>query len=512
MTRSAGYAAPVAITVAELVEVPFVKMRFHAGAAGGGRLVTWAHASDLPNAVEWLAPGDLLMSNGQNVPADAERQVTFVQELASAGLSGLAVGDGMHAPPLTSAFLDRAEALAFPILAIPHEVPFVAISRAVASANSDEEHRRLVRTSQLYELFHNGVSTGALGSSLLTELGRELDCRLLLLDTTTSLPVLAAEEEVPASLYEHVVAELKVRDGVYPGVLRLRHADTMAFVIRVPAGRPTALVALHEGDSMPELALLHHAANIAALEVERVTADREGRQRRGSEMLAQLLERRLEPGSALRELRNQKIEPESAVLAAFRPGRDERDENLSHELIQRELAHVIHRSPDQVLVVLCGSEPLAILRSALGEEVPLGLSDLLRRPDRAPDAAREAGWALAAAETLERPLVRYGESTSLFVPRTLGEAETAVTRVLGPLLAYDEEHATELVRSLVVFLEENRSWQRSAERLHVHKQTLVYRMGRVEELTDRSLRNTADVVQLWLALEALELAGGHPCE
>jgi purine catabolism regulator len=56
-----------------------------------------------------------------------------------------------------------------------------------------------------------------------------------------------------------------------------------------------------------------------------------------------------------------------------------------------------------------------------------------------------------------------------------------------------------------VFLEENRSWQRSAKRLHVHKQTLVYRMGRVEQLTNRSLRNTADVVQLWLALEALQL-------
>ena len=46
-----------------------------------------------------------------------------------------------------------------------------------------------------------------------------------------------------------------------------------------------------------------------------------------------------------------------------------------------------------------------------------------------------------------------------------------------------------------------------------HKQTLVYRMGRVEELTGRNLRDTADVVQLWMALEALQLTGerGEPC-
>ena len=47
----------MAITVAELVAVPYLKMRFHAGAGGGDRLITWAHTSDLPNATDWLAPG-----------------------------------------------------------------------------------------------------------------------------------------------------------------------------------------------------------------------------------------------------------------------------------------------------------------------------------------------------------------------------------------------------------------------------------------------------------------------
>jgi purine catabolism regulator len=152
---------------------------------------------------------------------------------------------------------------------------------------------------------------------------------------------------------------------------------------------------------------------------------------------------------------------------------------------------------------------LAALRGVLGPDVPLGVSDPLGRPDRAPDAAREARWALTAAQNLGRALVRYGEGTLLFLPRTLGEAAMAAERILGPLIAYDAEHATELVHSLGVFLEHNRSWQRSAEELHVHKQTLVYRMHRVEELTGRDLRDTADVVQFWLALRALEFAHGE---
>jgi purine catabolism regulator len=41
----------------------------------------------------------------------------------------------------------------------------------------------------------------------------------------------------------------------------------------------------------------------------------------------------------------------------------------------------------------------------------------------------------------------------------------------------------------------------------VHKQTVVYRMRRVEELTGRLLRRMEDVVSVWLALRALDLLG-----
>ena len=50
-----------------------------------------------------------------------------------------------------------------------------------------------------------------------------------------------------------------------------------------------------------------------------------------------------------------------------------------------------------------------------------------------------------------------------------------------------------------------RSWQRCALALHVHRQTVIYRMRRVEQLTGRSLSETGDIATLWLALSALEI-------
>ncbi|EWC60939.1 Regulator of polyketide synthase expression [Actinokineospora spheciospongiae] len=73
--------------------------------------------------------------------------------------------------------------------------------------------------------------------------------------------------------------------------------------------------------------------------------------------------------------------------------------------------------------------------------------------------------------------------------------------VLGPILDYDAEHQSDLVHTLRVFLACSGSWTRAAEKLHVHVNTLRYRVGRVEELTGRDLSSLAAQVDLVLALE-----------
>ena len=499
----------MAVTVADLVADPLLKLRFLAGRSGGARLIAWAHTSDLPNPTEWLGHGDFLMSNGLNLAAGEASQVSFLEDVVAAGLSGLGIGEDVHSPPLTEGLLRRADELAFPVLAIPHEVPFVAVSRAVASANSGEEHKRLVRTVQLYEVLRGAVERGRLGVALLRDLEDELGCRLALVDTASGLSALPDDRPAPAAVAARLSDELRSRAGAFPGVLRIEHDGSSACAIQVPGERPLALLALANGRPMPDLGLLHHAANITALEVARLDAAQGHAWRLGSELLEDLLERRLDPVSAGRRLGEHGLEPEGAVLVAFRPPAD--DGELHHQLAVRGVAHLLHRNGQHVLVAVADEDDaLHALREGLGAGLSLGLSDPLRRPDRVPDAAREARWAEAAARSVGGGVARYGDATPLFLPRTLGEAERAAERILGPVRAYDAEHGSELVRSLRIFLEHNRSWQRSAEVLHVHKQTLVYRMRRVEELTGRSLREMGDVVQLWLGLRALDFALGEP--
>ncbi|MFE9257279.1 PucR family transcriptional regulator [Streptomyces sp. NPDC006879] len=85
-----------------------------------------------------------------------------------------------------------------------------------------------------------------------------------------------------------------------------------------------------------------------------------------------------------------------------------------------------------------------------------------------------------------------------FVPDDVRRAFTA--RLLDPLRDYDRRHRAELIPTLEAFLDCDGSWTRCASRLHLHVNTLRYRVGRIEQLTARDLSRLEDKLDFFLAL------------
>ncbi|MFD7417047.1 helix-turn-helix domain-containing protein [Kitasatospora purpeofusca] len=73
-------------------------------------------------------------------------------------------------------------------------------------------------------------------------------------------------------------------------------------------------------------------------------------------------------------------------------------------------------------------------------------------------------------------------------------------RLLAPLVDHDRHNTISLVDTLDAFLRHNASWSRTAEALHVHVNTVHYRVKRIEELTGRSLLRLDDRLDLRTAL------------
>lgn len=497
----------MAITVAQLAAVPLLKIRPFAGAGGMDRLISWAHACELPNPWDWMGAGDLLMCNGLGIPADEGGQAAFVRQLADARLSGILIGEDQHAPPLTSAMVAAADELGFPVLFNAYEVPFVAVARAVADANSREEQSRLVQTVRVYDLVRAAAAEGSRGAELIDRLGTELRARLHVLDTETGVGLLPGHPGAGEALRTVFVQALEQRGRVVTSVLRLALDGVTVLAVPIPAAEPAMLLAEPLNGRAPALALLQHVALIAALELETLSLARETERRLGGELFGAVLDGRMDPTAAMDRAREHGFVSGSVTVLACPALSAAEDRRLHHRLAERAVPHLLLVREDVMLALLpTNPQHLDALLAELGRGRPVGVSDGLSGWGRLIDGAREARWALGAAGD-QAQTVRYGEVAPLFMPRTLSEARVAVARVLGALIEYDESRGSELLRSLTVFLECNRSWQRASEALLVHKGTVVYRMRRVEELTGRSLDRIGDVSELWLALEARRQLG-----
>ena len=135
----------------------------------------------------------------------------------------------------------------------------------------------------------------------------------------------------------------------------------------------------------------------------------------------------------------------------------------------------------------------------------LGVSDAVTGADGLLGALAEARAAVQAAPTDRAHTVagpeRLSSHTFLLaaVPAELRAAYRS--RVLGPLLEHDRAHRTDLVGTLRTYLECSGSWSRCAERMHLHVNTLRYRIEKIEALTHRDLRRLDDQADLLLALE-----------
>jgi sugar diacid utilization regulator len=79
--------------------------------------------------------------------------------------------------------------------------------------------------------------------------------------------------------------------------------------------------------------------------------------------------------------------------------------------------------------------------------------------------------------------------------------------VLRPLAAQDARRGSDLVPTLRVWLRTGCSTAATAEELVVHRNTIGYRLGRIEQLTGRSLRGVDSRLELQLALTVWDVIG-----
>jgi PucR family transcriptional regulator, purine catabolism regulatory protein len=496
----------MAYRVADLVDTPHLRVQVRAGAAGLDRPVAWAQTSDLEEPWSYLAGGELLMKNGQTLPESVRGQTALIRGLAEKGMCGLVIGLDAATPELTTAAITLADQLRFPVMVVPYSIGFAAIGRAVADAGVDSA--RVVATERVYNVIRQSVIHST-RSNVLRQLGRDLSCRLAVLDATTGQVALDGSKPVPAKLRRAVVDEIADRRGAVPGVLHVNAEGGRALVVEVPDEEPTVLVTYDFRGPAVDLVHLQHLASAMAVLLAQQNVRLEHERRIGAEVMAQLCDGRLTAREADRELAERGLSPRDCSIVAAGGVLPAGERQLHLNLGRRAVPHLLLRRGDLLYALMPITDAsLAALRQRLGGQATVGISDPLVRPGRAPTAVREATWAARVARvapTAPDRIARFADATMFSALRDTEEAQVVVDRVLGPLIAYDARHSAEMIKTLDTYLQCDRSWVQTAAALNVHRQTVVYRIQRIEQITGRVVAETATIAEFWLALRARDL-------
>ncbi len=491
---------------------------------------------------EMLLVSTTALANTPNAPS----LETIIERLAKTEASALCV-QGTLSPRTHQVARDHN----FPLVALPDRAVLPQVERAVErllfDRNAQMAHRarELQKTLQRHAASYRGLTT------MLTALARMLERPVVIHDHKGHV----LGRGLPASGGHDWDAHLAVLER--PDFIRRFDLENRAFpedgwqVIESPAGLTVPLI--HEGllvGSMSvvtagqapddfDLLALEHSVPIFVRELVRrhridvgVRAERHTRDWITDWLNSPATDDTLLAVRARRENFQLEMWYAVAVFQWLPPNRrggsafstERMVKLLQAELNQRRIQSPVGQIADRAVVLFPLDEPhqtqrlkqlINHLHILLSDAVPDGdVSAGVGRPAIGLTALRESFHEAERALALPRRAwnnmqVAFFGDVSLYELLS-GVNDPAMLsgfyeRWLVPLIRYDEQHNTDLIQTLDAYFENNGNMARTAHGLNIHRNTLVYRLGRITEILQLDMDDSNVRLNLHLALKVYKM-------
>ncbi|MGI8573610.1 MAG: PucR family transcriptional regulator [Solirubrobacteraceae bacterium] len=502
------------------------------------RPVRWVHVVDVPDPADLLRGGELVLSTGRGPGDDVGDQRRFIRSLGDQGASALLIELGYsYKRELPEALIAEARAVGLPLIATHRPRRFVEITEAIHGALLDHRLSMLRHAQETGDRLTAIVLERRGLAGLLAELARALQNPVTLENVAGQLvsyaPFNCTERELLEAREEHH----RVRD---PGALSGR--GWLAAEVRLH-GRPWGQLTAHELDAPladGDRVVLERGAVAVALELLYEQHTEQLRARARSTFLVDLMQSRMKESDAIQRATALDFPRRHGnLLAAALGWRSRRWSALGD-------------SPDDAWVPMMPSLQAALgpdrpallglhagrvlLVCATGEVEPdeqqltaiaVDLRRLLARRGVSEEDATiafagvEPNWtgageqlgraasavlaARATGATLWRDARRSSVVDLLYALRRAPDLLEFTREQLGPLFDERDDRSRELLHTLEVYLQHSASKADAARALHLTRQSLYLRLGRLQRALGIDLDDPDAMLGLHLAVRTLRL-------
>ncbi len=366
------------------------------------------------------------------------------------------------------------------------------------------------------------VESGAGLPEVVRAAARALDASLAVSDAWGATLAVAARSPAEER------ALLSQGDGVTSTSLRV--ADTVVGVLHMRA------------KSEPGASMRRLLATMIASEVERVRAPERASESAAADFLRAVLARELTDREELlaraKELSLELQDGASMIVARAHPQSPTEEgwrgrvrvvaERGARAVVSRSIAALSERDGilggAEVLLLVPGSDEPTAARAAEGilREMEAGLAgytfalgrsrvteDAVALPRAASEALLAANVAQGSADGAALAFEQTGAYRLLLsaMSENPSELQRFYEETVEPLVAYDEQYETDLMRTLEAFLEADGNVAGTAQRLFTHRHTIYYRLERVRELSGHDVSSSDGREKLSLGLKSMRVLG-----
>lgn len=531
MARSLG------ITVEEALALPALRnARLVAGRAGARRVILHVNVMEVPDVLDWVKPGEFLVTTAFPIKDDPGAQAALLPELARRGLAGLAIKPRRYLPEIPPLMIEQADALDFPLVEIPPEVAFGDVINPIMAEVLHRQGAYLRRAEEVHRELMDAALAGNGIAGLTASLARLMGNPVALV-LRGEPPDFAPGPDgsidggtLLATLDETPDANERARSD--EGEVPRRWSFPVA-----AAGKQYGTLhvwEIHRHLSPFDVRALERATTVAALQAVSARAVREVERRYQSAFLDDLLHGNYETESDMLKRAAQlgwDLERPRGVLLAEPAGADADPRLLDAVLaaLAGDRSAIAGAKGRGVMVLVAiGGQDVRAAGTSLARELrrhlraPVlvgggrlhpglaGIATSFREGRKALDIARDRAFDPGDDREGASGFVHFDDLGVYRLLHAVGDAQELrafFADTIGPLARHDRERNAQLVRTLQAYFACGGNLRKLADALFAHYNTVVYRLRRIQEITGCDLSDPRARLNLEVGLMVMRMQG-----
>ncbi len=539
----------MSITVKEALETEGMKRcKLVAGKAGRYREIQCIDTMEMPDIAPWLRKHELLMTTGysiQNVEGGVVKLLKNLDEVEGAGLA------------VTTQFLGEiseeakqiADILQMPLIEIPSDLPFIEMTTPLMKAIVDKQNQMLEFSDSMNKKFIDLEINGGGFQEIANVLNELTGYTTYIVNikyeivaekrklNTQEISLTRGVERLNTQKMRYMDIYEQLQDGIEQQV-RLGSKEFQVIKKKIIVKRKTEgyVLLLAEKSEMNYLKMiaLQHAINSAAIEFSKMKAMEESQQVLDNNLFLDLLSNNIQNNEEIYQRTKSLKWPEAPIRLLymevcsseeFVKGKSEYElQNFKEEivsdikriiLLQGMKGTITFKSDtftcifseiyDKKMIKVLAGNIVSQIGKKYNIEITVGISDAWYRYMDIIHAYQECKDAVKIGKI-------YAKQKIIFIQDVLVERIFAqignsagvnnhIEKVLGALFEYDKKNKGNLVDTLEILIENMGAKNITAEQLHLHRNSLSYRLKKIESLTGISLEDSKNLLSLGLILK-----------